>query len=351
MSPSPGRTIGVGILGAGPVVQAIHLPTLARLSERLTVTHVMDVSPDVAQSVAARADAAWSTSTEDLLADPRVEIVAVCSPSQFHADQVIAAMRAGKRAVLCEKPFATTRGEAEQIAAVSAETGVPVIVGAMHTFDPVWLAAREQWGDLPETAHTIRSSIVLPPNPRFEDAATEVEGRQPFPMPDEFTPEFQGQLMTGGVLGLAIHDLPLVRAVAGGHEPQVTAARRLDPFGYAITLRAGDRIVELLGVMHEHWLPRWELEILAEHEALCLEFTPSYVHAGSGTGELHREDGSVLSLGGADHNGYEGEWRALADHLENGGPIPSPETLIADLDFALSIADQSSALVIQEAQA
>src|SRR5690348_14645928 len=98
--------LGVGFVGAGPVTQAIHLPTLARLTELFQVTHVTDISKDVAATVAARVGARWSTSIEELLGDPLVDVVAVCGPHQFHAAQVIAACRAGKKAVLCEKPFA-----------------------------------------------------------------------------------------------------------------------------------------------------------------------------------------------------------------------------------------------------
>ncbi|MEO8282975.1 MAG: gfo/Idh/MocA family oxidoreductase, partial [Pseudarthrobacter sp.] len=47
--------IGVGILGAGPVTQAIHLPSLARLGHLLEVRHIMDVDPLVAEAVAGRA--------------------------------------------------------------------------------------------------------------------------------------------------------------------------------------------------------------------------------------------------------------------------------------------------------
>ena len=46
--------LGVGILGAGPVTQAIHLPTLARLPDKFRVIAVMDIDAQVASSVAAR---------------------------------------------------------------------------------------------------------------------------------------------------------------------------------------------------------------------------------------------------------------------------------------------------------
>ena len=203
--------LGVGFLGAGPVTQAIHLPVLARLSQDFEVTHVNDISADVAASVAARVGAEYSTSSDALLDDPDVDVVAICSPHEFHAVQVIDACRAGKKAILCEKPFAMSGEEADEIAAVSAETGVPIIVGAMHGFDPGWQAACGHWGSLPETSHTIRSSIVLPPNPRFEDFATEVITR-PAPMPSDLTDvEVQARMVHDGVVTLAIHDLPLIR--------------------------------------------------------------------------------------------------------------------------------------------
>ena len=50
-------SLGVGILGAGPVTQAIHLPTLTTLDDRFRVVHVMDVNADVAATVAARTGA------------------------------------------------------------------------------------------------------------------------------------------------------------------------------------------------------------------------------------------------------------------------------------------------------
>ncbi|BAS14578.1 hypothetical protein AHiyo8_28810 [Arthrobacter sp. Hiyo8] len=77
---SPGP-LGVGILGAGPVTQAIHLPSLARLRNILEVRHIMDVDSAVAESVAARVGAKHSTSIDALLGDPDVDIVAICSPT------------------------------------------------------------------------------------------------------------------------------------------------------------------------------------------------------------------------------------------------------------------------------
>lgn len=341
MSPDAARAdrpLGVGILGAGPVTQAIHLPAIARLRDVLEVRHIMDVDPAVASSVAARVGARSSTSVDALLGDPGVDIVAICSPHQFHAEQVIAACRAGKKAVLCEKPFAMNAAEAARISAVSAGTGVPIVVGAMHAFDPGWLTAEQNWGDLPARVHTIRSSIVLPPNARFEDFATEIVSRPATGTPDYSDVEVIKGALQGGIMGLAIHDLPLVRRFtpdfAGVEVLQVSHVR---PFGYAVSLRTPTRSIELRAVMSSTWKPEWTFEAIANDEALRIDFTPSYVQAGSAVATFF-SGSETRTFGPYGHNGYEGEWRELAALARGTRQAPSAQALIDDLTFALDIA-------------
>ncbi|WP_217509283.1 Gfo/Idh/MocA family protein [Pseudarthrobacter sp. C4D7] len=332
-----GRPLGVGFLGGGPVTQAIHLPALARLKDILEVRHVMDVDPGVASSVAARVGAASSTSMAAVLENPEVDIVAICSPHQFHAEQVIAACRAGKKAVLCEKPFAMNGDEAARIAEVSASTGVPIVVGAMHTFDPGWLAAEQHWGDLPAQAHTIRSSIVLPPNARFEDFATEIITRPATGTPDYSDIEVIKGMMQGGIMGLAIHDLPLVRRFTPDYdEIEVLQARHVRPFGYAVSLRTPTRVIELRAVMNNTWKPAWTFEAISDDSALRIDFTPSYVQAGSAVATFSRGS-ETTTFGPYGHNGYEGEWRELAELARGTRRAPSAQALIDDLTFALAI--------------
>jgi Predicted dehydrogenases and related proteins len=336
------RPAGVGFLGAGPVTQAIHLPTLARLADEFRVEWVMDVDADLAASVAVRAGARSTTSMDELLADERVEVVVVCSPHVFHAEQVVAACRAGKRAILCEKPFAFDAQQASDIAAVSDETGVPIVVGAMHTFDEGWLAGIEAWDGRAVTG--IRSSIALPPNPRFEDFATDVVGRPAIPP----APGTAGDAIRGGVLGLAIHDLPLVRQLLPRDaEPRVLEARVLKPGGYLILLEAAGVPIELHAVTSRNWRPDWVLEATAEDAVLRVDFTPSYVQAGSASAELITEHGA-RRFGPFEQSGYESEWRAIAGILRGATP-PLLQTLIDDLDFALQIADAAAERVTNPA--
>ena len=61
---------GVGVIGAGPGVSALHLPTLDRLADRFRVVHVADAGSGRAGELAARNGVPASSGTSALLADP-----------------------------------------------------------------------------------------------------------------------------------------------------------------------------------------------------------------------------------------------------------------------------------------
>jgi predicted dehydrogenase len=339
--------IGVGFLGAGPAVQAIHLPTLARLGESFRVAAVMDVNPETAQAIAGRAGARWTTSADDVMGDPQVDVVAVCSPSQFHASQVVAAIESGKKAILCEKPFATSRTEAEKLAEVSRDSGVPIVVGAMHTFDPGWTWVAPDVEQL-VGVRRVRSTIVIPPNAHFEELATQIHSRGPLPATAGDGPAAHAARLRGSILGLAIHDLPLIRTVAPSIS-RVLSAQRLTPFGYVITYLAGDTVVELVAHVHEHRKQEWTLDIVAEQADVLVEFSPSYVHAGSAVVHVTR-DGVVQTRPRSNSDGYLREWEHIAALCD--GAIQETAELdnaIADLEYAIDLAEAVTEHVMEVA--
>ena len=277
--------LGVGIVGAGPVTQAIHLPTLARLPGDFRVAQVMDVDPVVARAVGERSGASWSTSVDELLADRAVDVVAICSPPAFHAEQVLAAIAAGVQGILCEKPFAVTLAEAEALAAAARAARIPLVVGAMHAYDPAWAAAMDAWGALTETAHTVRSSIALPQNARYEQWASEIARSSVGADSGSRDPATRARRFRDGILGLAIHDVPLIRRFVPLVDA-VEAAEVLEPFGYAASVASAGRRVELFAHLHDHWQPAWTFEVWSPEARLRIDFTPSYVHAGSAVATL-----------------------------------------------------------------
>ncbi|KAK1184367.1 Gfo/Idh/MocA family oxidoreductase [Streptomyces sp. NBS 14/10] len=126
--------VGIGVIGAGRIAQAAHLPALAR-ADGARLVGVCDPSELLARRVAARYEAPGYTSVDELLADDNVEAVIVAVPDRLHLPLASKALRAGKH-VLVEKPLAGTVAEAEELRALVAETGLHLQVGAMKRYDP-----------------------------------------------------------------------------------------------------------------------------------------------------------------------------------------------------------------------
>lgn len=336
--------IGVGLIGAGLVVQSIHVPVLETLSELFSIRSVWDVVPQRAAGTASRTGAAQAASLADLLADPAVDVVAICTPAHCHAEQALAAIKAGKRAVLVEKPLGTNLEEVTALHDTANAAGTLLMVGSMHLYDAAWRAAQQKMDDTDFMPDLVRSQIVLPPNGRFEQWATEPLA-PPNPPMGAMTSD---QLMRLCIMELAIHDLPLVRRLLpAGAMPEVRSARFLTPFGYGVTVEAGGVLLELFGLMHGQWQTDWTLEAIAADAQLHIDFTPSFVPAGSGTMQWTQDNVSTRHPP-ASTNGYAGEWRVMAAVLAGQAPKTNASEPFEDFRFAFSIAEQACALISRE---
>ncbi len=78
----------------------------------------------------------------ELLSDPRVDAVSICTHTDTHVDLGVAALRAGKH-VLVEKPVATTSAEVRRLAAAAKETGKLCMPAMVMRFWPEWVWLRE----------------------------------------------------------------------------------------------------------------------------------------------------------------------------------------------------------------
>jgi predicted dehydrogenase len=74
---------------------------------------------------------------DELLADPAVELVDLCTPTPLHPEQAIAALRAGKH-VLCEKPLARTAAAAREILQVADASPGMLMPAMCMRFWPGW---------------------------------------------------------------------------------------------------------------------------------------------------------------------------------------------------------------------
>ncbi|QIG39193.1 Gfo/Idh/MocA family oxidoreductase [Microbacterium sp. 4R-513] len=336
---------GVGVMGAGPGVAALHLPTVARLADDFRVVHVTDAGSGRAASLAARTGARSSAGIEELLADPAVEVVAICSPPAEHDEQILASVAAGKRAILCEKPIATTIAGAEGAIDACRRAGVALVVGTNHYYDPAWGRARHHLSTSGGPVVSISVTLALPPNGRYHDVVTEAFEPSPGRPPADLTnPVIAAGVVRALLTGLAIHDIPLVRDLAPQFE-RVVFARALAPVGYAVGYIASGVPVQLTTVMRPDGADAlWRLTVTTDRDRLDVTFPPAFVHAGSAAVRLRAVDGRDTNYPREESDGYVAEWRALAELLESGEPVEYEE-LLDDVRYALRLADEASRLV------
>jgi len=83
-----------------------------------------------------------SACIDDVLADPGIQAVVLATPHSLHADQIVAAARAGKH-VFCEKPLALTHADARRAIAACTSAGVTLAVGQNKRFWPSMVKLRD----------------------------------------------------------------------------------------------------------------------------------------------------------------------------------------------------------------
>lgn len=83
------------------------------------------------------------TDHQDLLADPDIDLVHICLPTDQHEEVTIQALKAGKH-VFVEKPISIELDAAERMLAASEETGKLLMVGHVLPFFPEFRWTREQ---------------------------------------------------------------------------------------------------------------------------------------------------------------------------------------------------------------
>ena len=126
-----------------------HLDALDNI-EGVTVTSVMGPSEDKIKALAeSRGIGHSATDLNECLKRDDVDAVILATPTQLHAEQAIASMRAGKP-VLIEIPMADSWADSEKICRVQKETGVLAMAGQVRRFNPShqWIHAKIAAGEL-----------------------------------------------------------------------------------------------------------------------------------------------------------------------------------------------------------
>lgn len=218
----------VGVVGLGAVAQAVHLPLLAKHPERFRIEAFCDLSAGARDALGVRYGVAPERRferVEDLLGAGGLDAVAILT-SGSHGPIATAAARAGL-AVFCEKPLAYTLAEIDEL----AFTRPRLQLGYMKLYDPAVERAVEVLAGRP-AARSIEVTVLHPPaEPQLAHAALLAPFGDVDPealeraTADEASktrralggvPPWLASVYAEVLLGSIVHDLAVIRALAGG---------------------------------------------------------------------------------------------------------------------------------------
>lgn len=192
----------VAVLGLGNAGFDLHLPALAGLAGITAVA----VDPDAARRARAaeRYKVAVADSLEAAQKDGALDVVIVATPPVTHVALCRQALAAGSH-VFCEKPFAPSVQEAQQIIDAAAVAGRRVALNHEFREMPIFRAVRDQIGQ-PDVG-----DLVF------------VQAWQNMDLPPWKEPGWRGKLLTGTLYEAGLHLTDYVIALFGEKPVAVTA--------------------------------------------------------------------------------------------------------------------------------
>ena len=212
------KRLGVGVLGAHAWAEKAHLPGYAAY-DRAKLVAICDVIPERAQAMAEMFGIEKVyTDARDLLADPDVEMVDVCTPTDTHLPLSLAAIEAGKH-VLSEKPLAHDAKDAFMAARAADAKGVRTKLGFTFRYSPA-IRQVQAWirdGTLGEIFHV----HGLEQNSQFLDPL--------YPLRQVSADADWNNLIPSSIVGYGSHLLDLVRWCVGEYKSVASSMRNFIP--------------------------------------------------------------------------------------------------------------------------
>lgn len=195
-------TLNIGVIGAGRIGK-VHAETLVTRVQGARVTAIADVALNAAEETASRLNIPNSYADyRQILGNPDVHAVAICSATDTHAQIIAEAALAGKH-IFCEKPIAFDLQKIDDALNTVAKAGVKLQIGFNRRFDPHFARVRQavQRGEIgqPHLLHII--------------------SRDPAPPPVSYI------RVSGGIfLDMTIHDFDMARFLIGSEVTEVYAS-------------------------------------------------------------------------------------------------------------------------------
>ncbi|MBE0614360.1 MAG: Gfo/Idh/MocA family oxidoreductase [Burkholderiales bacterium] len=146
--------LNAAIVGMGRWGQRLVDAVCAPDSAKIRFTRCVTRSPDKARAYCSVRGLALGADLAEVLADPAIDALVLATPHSVHAEQVVAAARAGKH-VFVEKPFTLDAKSARAAAQACRAAGVVLALGHNRRFLPAFLEMRRaiEAGELGEILH------------------------------------------------------------------------------------------------------------------------------------------------------------------------------------------------------
>lgn len=193
--------IRIGVIGAGRIGK-IHADNILRLAEA-EVAAISDpfAGPELKEWAAARGIPTVTTDSLEIIANPDIDAVFICSSTDTHVQLIKLAAQAGKH-IFCEKPISKDLAESEQACLAAEAAGVKLQTGFNRRFDHNFKRVRE---------HVQTGTIGVP-------HIVKITSRDPNPPQEEYIK------VSGGIfMDMAIHDFDMARYISGSEVEEVFA--------------------------------------------------------------------------------------------------------------------------------
>jgi myo-inositol 2-dehydrogenase/D-chiro-inositol 1-dehydrogenase len=203
------KKLRIGIIGAGRIGR-VHAESLAFRIPEAAPSAIADINGDAAQEVAERCGIPRvATDSKEILNDPAIDAVLICSPTETHANLIVGAARAGKH-VFCEKPIDHSLSNIDRALQEVKRSGVKLQVGFNRRFDANFVRVHNA---------IVQGEIGTP-------HLMHIVSRDPGPPPLSYIKT------SGGIfLDMTIHDFDMARFLVGDEVESIyaTGGVRVDP--------------------------------------------------------------------------------------------------------------------------
>jgi len=193
------KKLKIGVIGAGRIGK-VHAATLVQNVPQAEVLAIADIDLAGASELAQKFGISKvSTNYKDIINDPEIEAVVICSPTDTHAQYIIEAAQAGKH-IFCEKPVDLTLAAIQKALEAVEKAGVKLMVGFNRRFDPNFMKIHEM----------VKEGKIGQPH------ILKITSRDPAPPPAEYS------AVSGGMfLDMTIHDFDMARYIADSEVTEV----------------------------------------------------------------------------------------------------------------------------------